>query len=380
MDLGIFQTQTISIQQKMHLGMKLSDFLDQTLTGYKTILQEIESSDVFLKFSFPGENKVISVSPIFRYIPYNEKSNTQVNVNEQKSIKFVEEDEDLDTESMIDKYLKNQEPDLYEKIKSMRIDLFYYYFIEGEGTNSEISELLDIPVEKAVYTRELIDKTLIRSSLGLNGEHNSESSGEIYPEVIAELQQLGETLQISFLRDRLRYRINEDKLFQLINNKTVNPDELKELKTLREKIHLVNSQLNILSQIVENAVKTQEKYIISGMIEDKKILEEKELAGQLGVHFSWISRLINGKSVRRYIMYKNRFIPLRELFVSRRELNKQKGVKLIGKIIKANENIPNETKTNKITDWKIQNILQEEYNLKISRRTVNNWVRELKEY
>ncbi len=108
------------------------------------------------------------------------------------------------------------------------------------------------------------------------------------------------------------------------------------------------------------------------MKSDLKMLEEQELAGRIGIDPSWICRLVRGKSSRRYIQAKNHMIPLRDLFVSGRQLNKQRGMHLMASIIEEAQG-----RGRRITDEEIQGILKERHGIVVGRRAVNNWRREV---
>lgn len=374
MDTGFFQYQTVSTQQKMSLGVRISSVLDLSREDLKNTLNDIENSDIFRKLHDEGELKVIKIQPIKRFIAI--KKEMDRDMGRPKLLDYNEPDIDIDAESIMEELLKKTDPLLYLAISSMSVDLFYYYFIEGEGTDREVAEFLRITPEKAAYAREVIGKALAGEALGYR---NSASDYDYYYscfEVSAEIYVSGEDLRVEFCTGRSRYSFDEEKLSQIVKAGRLTPVEIKKLKILRAKINLINSRFNLLHEIISRAISIQKKYLLTGDPADMQVLEEKELAAILGVDFSWVSRLVNGKNARRYVKFGSKFIALRDLFISRRELKKKLGKLYVKQILEENRKA-GEGKS--LSNEAVARILRERYFFTVSGRTVNNWVKELRQ-
>jgi len=374
LDTGFFQYQTVSTQQKMSLGVRISSVLDLSREDLKNTLNDIENSDIFRKLHDEGELKVIKIQPIKRFIAI--KKEMDRDMGRPKLLDYNEPDIDIDAESIMEELLKKTDPLLYLAISSMSVDLFYYYFIEGEGTDREVAEFLRITPEKAAYAREVIGKALAGEALGYR---NSASDYDYYYscfEVSAEIYVSGEDLRVEFCTGRSRYSFDEEKLSQIVKAGRLTPVEIKKLKILRAKINLINSRFNLLHEIISRAISIQKKYLLTGDPADMQVLEEKELAAILGVDFSWVSRLVNGKNARRYVKFGSKFIALRDLFISRRELKKKLGKLYVKQILEENRKA-GEGKS--LSNEAVARILRERYFFTVSGRTVNNWVKELRQ-
>jgi hypothetical protein len=381
---GLSQTQKTYLCQRMHLGMRQSDILELSRDSFNRLVHDIENSELFRKLSCSGENRAVTVIPVRRYIPFTpreiEKSGELFQSGgflDEEVVSFAENDAELDLETMIDKYLQSDR-ELFEKISSMPVDLFYYYFIDGIGTDFEIAELLDLPVEKVGYSRNIIDKTLLRSEMSYSESSGPAGDNRVFYEIAAELFPVEGSIQMDFCCERQRYRVDDERIDRMLKQGEIPCNLVKDLKKLRENMHMVNSHFNLLYNLVRAAVNVQEKYLLSGNIADMQFLEEKEIASMFGVHFSWISRLINGKHIKRYIKIKNKCIPIRSLFISRRELKKTKGKYFVKQILhEIYHNQENAGKVQKVSDREMCMLLREKHNINVSRRTLNNWHREL---
>jgi len=358
----------------MSLGVRISSVLDLSREDLKNTLNDIENSDIFRKLHDEGELKVIKIQPIKRFIAI--KKEMDRDMGRPKLLDYNEPDIDIDAESIMEELLKKTDPLLYLAISSMSVDLFYYYFIEGEGTDREVAEFLRITPEKAAYAREVIGKALAGEALGYR---NSASDYDYYYscfEVSAEIYVSGEDLRVEFCTGRSRYSFDEEKLSQIVKAGRLTPVEIKKLKILRAKINLINSRFNLLHEIISRAISIQKKYLLTGDPADMQVLEEKELAAILGVDFSWVSRLVNGKNARRYVKFGSKFIALRDLFISRRELKKKLGKLYVKQILEENRKA-GEGKS--LSNEAVARILRERYFFTVSGRTVNNWVKELRQ-
>lgn len=393
MELGYYQSQTYSMQQRMHLAIKMSQILDLSQQNYRQTIEELEKTDVFIKLQAGGEEKAISILPVNRYFspPDSIRALDGAIIQEENNAvegEVVEEKYEPHRESSPIGQLIKSHPEVFNKVKSMPMDLFRYYFIEGEGTLLELSEFFKAPPEEIQKIRAEINEILITDELPILKTSASDISQEISCEVTAEVFIEGEKVQISYHRERARYHIDENKIQKLIEEERMTPKEQEELKQIRTSMARINTHLDLLYKIVDAAVNAQ-RLFLSGASPFKTALEEKTLAEYFGVDTSWISRLIQGKNTRRYIKINNRYIPLRDLFITKRELKKQKGMKALCEIL--NENVPleiekksgeiNNTKKNakpqKITGEKLRDILYQDYKIKAGRRTVNNWRKEL---
>ncbi|MFP4498410.1 MAG: hypothetical protein ACLFQV_09395, partial [Vulcanimicrobiota bacterium] len=322
---------------------------------------------IFRKLSLPGENRVIEIRPIKRYYgSYISDENT----NESKE-SFLDNATITDVQSMIDEFQDVADGELVLKLKSLGIDKFCFYFLEGNGTDAEISHLLEIDIQKTRSIREVFNKAAVLDLLGVGQCSSGLETDALLTEIVCEVHFTEGQPQISFANERTRYEINYEKLYELHKNGILDRVDMKRFNKIKELMLLVNNRHNMLNEIIKSAVNHQAAFLFSGNILDLKKLEEKEIGKELGVDVSWVSRLVNGNGFKRYIKTGRNNIPLRELFISARELKKKKGIEYMRRIIEG------KAETRRITDNYIAGRLKEEYDLDVSRRTVNNWRNEL---
>jgi DNA-directed RNA polymerase specialized sigma54-like protein len=234
--------------------------------------------------------------------------------------------------------------------------------------------MLSIPVDSVEEFRNaVIDKVHIADAFSVHIKAKA-SSPLTDAEIIAELYISGNSVQIIFSRDRQRYLLNDRKFEELIDKGGLSPQEAKQARILKIQLEQVNRRFNLLNSIVEDAVTKQSAFIKTSDKSRLVIMEAKKTAEALAVHPSWISRLIKGK----YLKIRGRLFPLRDLFISQRELKKKKAKVFLEKLI-AEESA--DIKAGRLacsySDATITRLLFSRYKVKATRRTVNNWRREI---
>jgi hypothetical protein len=358
MDINLKQEQGLALVQRMQMGMQMSIILEKPGEDFWNAVKEVESSDIFHKLhgAYP-HHKVISINPIKRYIPLSQPA-------------AIEAPGLIDTEHLLDGW-----EGLLEKVRQMGKESFAYYFLEGMGTPAEVSEILGIPAGQVKAFREkVIDQVQIADAFSDSGSRPAPSPGYAGGEVVAEIYFLKEGIQIDYARQKSRYRINDENLSALLSQGSLSPEDVGQFRKLRRQMEWINFRFDLLHRIVEMAVDHQEEYLKTLDPSRLRELELQKISGLLGVDPSWTSRLLREK----YIKCQNRIISLRKLFISGRELKKSLGKILLEKILKRQAKRLKEGLISRpYTDQEICNQLQGEHGMKVSRRSINNWQREL---
>ncbi|MEW6481784.1 MAG: hypothetical protein AB1397_02100 [bacterium] len=137
--------------------------------------------------------------------------------------------------------------------------------------------------------------------------------------------------------------------------------KISQIKRLLRKLELANTRKTLIFQILEKIVEQQAKYLKNGRLSDLSLLTETEVAQDLGVAISSVSRAIQNRCVET--PWGER--PLKFFFFSSKDRLKL----LVEKIIE-------EEKT-PLTDGKIQQSLKK-YGISVARRTVAQCRKELK--
>jgi len=357
MDLSFRQEQNLSQVQKMHMGMQFSLFIERTGENFWETIKKIENSGIFRKLhGMTGDTRVIRIQPIKKYIPVEESAfPVAETINEVESL------------------LSGRE-DFLEKIKKIGPDNFRYYFMDGEGTNAEIADILNVPAEAvAEFRKSVIDKVHIADAFSVNIRAKS-SSPMNDAEVVAELYVTQKNIQIIYSRDRQRYHLDERKFESILEYGSLSASEIKQARNLKTLIEQVNRRFNLLNRIVDDVVSRQAAFIRTGDETKLIVLEGKKIAEDLQIHPSWVSRLIKSK----YIKHRGRLLPLRDLFISKRELSKQNAKYFMEKLLEEEAvDIKAGRLSHPYSDATVTRLLFNRYRVKATRRTVNNWRREL---
>ncbi|MCE1245013.1 MAG: hypothetical protein LWY06_00045 [Firmicutes bacterium] len=358
MDLSFHQEQNLSQVQKMHMGMQFSLFIERTGDNFWESIKKIENSGIFRKLhSISGDSRVIRIQPIKKFIPMEENSMAVA-----------------ETISEVESLLEGRE-DFLNKIRKMGPDNFRYYFMEGEGTDAEIADILGVPVEKvAEFRQSVIDKVHIADAFSVHIKAKSSSPLED-AEIVAELYVTDKNIQISYSRDRQRYHLDERKFEKLMEEGGFSAREISQARSLKIQIEQVNRRFNLLNRIVDDVVSRQAAFIRTGDKSKLIILEAKKIAEDLRIHPSWVSRLIKSK----FIKVRGRLLSLRDLFISKRELAKQNAKVFMEKLLDEEAaDIKAGRLSHPYSDATVTRLLFNRYRVKATRRTVNNWRRELR--
>lgn len=358
MDLYHQQRQELTQVQRMQAGMQVSMILEKPREVFWKMINDLENSSLFRKLhGIRGDRRAIKIKPIKNTILLPDSRFTATG--------------SVDVESLI-----QGRDDLISRFREMGIDKFRFYFLEGEGTDAEISELLNIEPDRVREFRNgIIERIQIFDSV-YSHSPSYIGTGSISPlEIAAEIYPLKNELQIDFARYRTRYEIDEQQIDRLIDKDSLSEEEAKEVRSLIAGMKRINERFNLLNRIIQTAAEEQKDFILTGCEEKLKVLEGKDAAGLLEVDPSWVSRVIKGK----YIKLRTGIIPLRDLFVSEKELKKKIGKIRVRKILQEEkERMTKGTLLTPYSDQHIAMILESRYHAGYSRRTLNNWRREIR--
>jgi hypothetical protein len=165
--------------------------------------------------------------------------------------------------------------------------------------------------------------------------------------------------------ERRRYEIDESALAELMRSGELTRLEVQEGRQLLRTLSFVNLRLNLFHQVAGLIAARQERYLMSGSENDLAILEERDASEILGVHPSWLCRLLQGKSVLTPWGERD----LRVFFVTGKSLERKRGKSALGEILVGAQR--------KLSDAELSRLLIERTGIKAARRTVNVWRREL---
>ncbi len=358
MDINLRQELAQNQVQRMQMGMQMSVILEKPGEDFWSTVREIENSEIFLKLhQMDKSRKVISIIPIKRFIPLSD-----VPVPDTSSL--------IDNEVSLEGF-----EEIVSRIRRLGQDRFRCFFIDGEGTNGEVAEILGVaPDLVRQFRHRIIDRVQLIDAVTGNSPSLKHPRTRRNGEVTAEVIISNGKVHVDYSRHRNRYRINEDRLSELIEKRHLTDKELSQYKKIRRQMDWINFRFDLLYRVVKQTVEHQEDYLEDDDPRKLKVLEIRDLARELGVDPSWVSRLIRDK----YIRIRGRALKLRELFISSREMKKRMGKMLLKKVLlRQKERLEKKIINRPYSDQALTNQLRGEFSLKVTRRSVNNWRREI---
>jgi DNA-directed RNA polymerase specialized sigma54-like protein len=194
---------------------------------------------------------------------------------------------------------------------------------------------------------------------------NFSSDGIRYSKV-ASVETEGRSLAIRYfspLLARGRYLISYERFEELSRGGAFSRDECREMRQLFKKLELINSRKDTLNRILQGIAERQALYFHSGSPRSLLPFSQKELARNIGVAPSSVSRAISCRSVDTPWGEE---VPLKHFFPRPKRFRKE----LLGQLLEGDEELS--------SDEMIRARLWDRFGVAISRRSVANLRRELK--
>jgi len=249
---------------------------------------------------------------------------------------------------------------LVDRLRALGPTVFSAYFLTGSGGSlAEIAEATGIDLEAlTAFQRHVLDRVAIADMFSPPSEATGTAS-----EAVARVEIRDGHLHLEMFHDRLRYQVDEAAVEALLRDAGRQSDDVTHWSRLRRRINWINVRYSLVHRVTEVACRAQEPFLLSGREDDLSVLEMKRVAADLGVHASWVTRLVRG----RYVAAPAGDIPLRTLFRDQRQDAKTRGLKLMRTLVEEHRCA---------SDADLQRAL-ERHGVKVARRTVNAWRRAL---
>jgi len=337
--------------------MRLAEFMSRPEDDFQKLIKEIKNEPLFKRLAAP-ETKVIRHKRFpgtslakFKTIPLDPTVTPSADT--------------LEVESFL-----AQEKDLVSTIKELGVDRFKEYFLDrvSEITPEEIAEKCDLSIQEVKKVNNFVDRFYLQTESRQSPQEVKTS--RIYYSTIASVEKEEKGFSIGFFSAPMvegRYMINFDRLEELKKTEQFDKNELKKIKTLLDKLRLINSRKTIIYQVVQSIVETQRHFLESENFRNLEPFTQACLSEKIGVDASLISRAISRKAIRTP---QGREIRLKTFFPTKKETGKE----LVRQIIAQEETeIQNKVIKKPYSDGQIQKKLKEDYGLSISRRSVSEW-------
>jgi DNA-directed RNA polymerase specialized sigma54-like protein len=231
---------------------------------------------------------------------------------------------------------------------------FLEHFLSSNPQPFEIARGLEIDVNVVEDILEALEKVQILSAMQVNvvDRHDATLSSEVHP--IAVVRQLKKPPRAEIEIDAneqygSRYEVKE-------------PDEDvgKEEAALIEKLRLINQRRTLIFRVISFIYEFQYPYFVSGNELHLKPLSQAQISNEVGEHESTISRILKNK----HLETPEGVLPLKFFCQNKKEV--------IERLIHIREKaeLDSGARIKPFSDAEIADILEREYDTKVSRRTV----------
>jgi len=346
--------QTLHLQtglsQRMHTAMQVGLFLSRWRDNFWSHIREIEERELFLKLLSPRrrEKKALFISP--RPLPFL----LEAHLSSQNPSFDLEE-------------LMARHQTVIEKCKKLGHESFVALFLGDYAYSvAELAEATGLSVEEVKNFQDQVLLPVMLEEMTMPLPSHAPHASTL--EKVALVRNEDGEPRLSLLSERVRYRIDEQKIRALIAEQWVTDKEAGELQELRQELEYVNMRLNLVNRVVEHVVDVQREFFLTGSERSLRPLEEKELARLLAIDRGWLCRLIQGKSLGT--PRGDRALPF--FFRTFRQDRKRKGKELLGSLLEEMK-----TRGMVVSDRELAGLLEKRHGLGASRRTVNEWRNEI---
>jgi len=200
----------------------------------------------------------------------------------------------LDIESL----LSNKE-NIVRQIEKLGVEKFKRFFLFPEGgiTSEEIAAACDLEIADVEAINSIINDFSIMSEF----YHPSRfASLAVHYTKVASIDRDREGFIIGYFSPayaRGRYTVDYARFEQLLADDAFSTGEKKEARRLFQKLELINARKDTINSILQSVVLKQALYLETGNLMSLLPFSQKELAREIGLAPSSVSRAIRDKSL-----------------------------------------------------------------------------------
>jgi RNA polymerase sigma-54 factor len=324
---------------------------------FEEFIQEIESNPLFKRFMYPkeatqGKEKIIS---------YNRFPRTEIETNFYEFPEAVIKDNSrIDVDSLLE-----AKKEVVKIIRRLGVDKFKRYFLynEFDSTIEELAKDCRLSKNECGEIIDFINKIFIQNKYQVSSMISARGINYNKVASIYKKDERGFIISFSNLSlARGRYKIDFQRFSQLKETETFSKQELRDINKLIRRLNLINLRKSTIFNVLQIIVKKQKAFLKSGKAKDIIPLSQKEVAKELGISASLISRAIKYKSIETPWTEEK---PLKYFFPSLKAVR----IQILELLLQ--ENLPLDS------DEAISQMLKRKYGIYISRRTVSKYRKEL---
>lgn len=345
--------------------LKLARIMELPENEFSALVNQIENDPLYKRFHCADapEHRLFG----HRRFPHSRWSENYLELNENISAS-------TDTGDLSAFFEDKKE--IIEICKKIGVDNFESYFLYNDGTNSvrdiaDVCGLSEVEVRKAM---DLVNHVSAQEEF-LSAPAPGPATHQHFSRVAAFEKQDNGQIEVAYhsLRyARGRYAIDYNRLPLLAKDRRVSSADLRALKELIKTMELVNTRKATVCLILEKLADQQKEFLASRQHEHLKALSQIEMARQLGLHSSTISRAVANRSV---VTPWNEEIPLKGLLVKGPVYQLKAALqRLVNR-----EEIPTDEGPlpRPLRDDELRDLLREELGVPIATRTVAKYRTEL---
>ncbi len=267
----------------------------------------------------------------------------------------------------------DENADVIEQIQKMGQAEYESYFLyeNGERTPQETAVELGLPEELAKKIIRFTERVLLRYNFS-DTPSPLAVSNTVSPELQTRHSRVAMyradsdgKFELSFfspLMARGIYRINYERLKQLKKSGSLSKSEKKQVDQLIRWLELINSRKRIIFRLLQLLPDRQKELFASGDWDHIRPLTQRTAAQSLSVTPAAVCRAIQNRSV---VIPQGQEVSLISLFPSKKDVLKRQIAPLIEKNIS-------------LSDRVLQGLIEKQFSVKLSRRSVNVYRNELK--
>lgn len=252
--------------------------------------------------------------------------------------------------------------DLLEQYSISEADFVENFLPEGMDS-FEIARELEMDVNVVEDILETLEKVHILSSMQVNVVERRERRSDVEALPVAVVKRLKDP-------PRAEIQIDADEQYGFRYDLEEPDGEIsKEESALLDKLRMINQRRTLTFRIISLIYEFQYPYFVSGNALHLKPLSQAQISREMGEHESTISRILKNRSLET----PEGILPLKLFCQSKKEV--------IERIIQIKETaeLNSGVRDKPFSDSEIAEILEKQYDAKISRRTVTYYRNKLAE-
>ncbi|MGA2090895.1 MAG: hypothetical protein ABSH12_05470 [Endomicrobiales bacterium] len=357
---GMSQRQ--SSTQGFAFQTKLANMLEMPGKEYAELIQEIESDPLFIKLKYADNTSDRAIH--MRRLKQTDLSHRFLELNESNV------SQDTGSSAEVEKLLEDKGW-LINAVRKIGEKEFKRLFIYNEGdiSVSEIAKECRLKQDEVKQIFSIINSIDVFSEFFIPSKNIPEKTVSYNKIAVLIPRQSDYIIQfMSAHWARGVYDVDYDKIKKMTESGIYSKTEKASLKKLLERIELVNIKKSLMGNILTKIIEKQKSYLDSGGEGEMEPFKQVEMAKELEVHPSIVSRAIAGRSIETPWGLEK---PLKEFFPSGKIKQKEAMLVCIHEILKKEKiQLRNGIISKPFSDQAISLFLQKEYLVAIAPRTV----------